>query len=92
MSASTLASAPSGRTPERSVVRPRRPKGRTTGHLLTVIAWAAGLLFFAPVAWMVLTSFKQESQAASSPPTFFFTPTLEQYASIVGSSARARTC
>jgi sorbitol/mannitol transport system permease protein len=35
---------------------------------------------------MVLTSFKQESQAASSPPTFFFTPTLEQYASIVGSS------
>lgn len=67
------------------VVR-RRPRGRTTGHLLTVLAWAAGLLFFAPVAWMVLTSFKQESQAASNPPTFFFTPTLEQYASVITSS------
>ncbi|GAA1489356.1 carbohydrate ABC transporter permease [Brachybacterium sacelli] len=64
----------------------RRPRGRTTGHLLTVLAWAAGLLFFAPVAWMVLTSFKQESQAASNPPTFFFTPTLEQYASVITSS------
>ena len=51
-----------------------------------MLAWAAGLIFFAPVAWMVLTSFKQESQAASSPPTFFFTPTLDQYASIIGTS------
>ncbi len=65
---------------------PRRPRGTATGRFLTVLAWAAGLLFFAPVAWMVLTSFKQESQAASNPPTFFFTPTLEQYASIIGSS------
>ncbi|GAA1485462.1 carbohydrate ABC transporter permease [Brachybacterium fresconis] len=67
-------------------IRRRRPKGRTSGHVLTVVAWAAGLLFFAPVAWMVLTSFKQESQAASNPPTFFFTPTLEQYASVIGTA------
>ena len=47
-------------------VRRPRPRGRLRGHLLSVLAWAAGLLFFAPVAWMVLTSFKQESQAASN--------------------------
>ena len=66
--------------------RARRGKGRIGGHLLSVLAWVVGLLFFAPVAWMVLTSFKQESQAASNPPTFFFTPTLEQYTSIISSA------
>src|SRR5699024_5081209 len=29
--------------------------------------------------------FKQESQASSDPPTFFFTPTLEQYSAIISS-------
>ncbi|MFC7457683.1 carbohydrate ABC transporter permease [Brachybacterium sp. GCM10030267] len=80
----TPAAAPAAFQPRR-----RRPTGRARGTLLTVLAWAAGLIFFAPVAWMVLTSFKQESQAASNPPTFFFTPTLEQYASIIGSSGAA---
>ncbi|MFC7375050.1 MULTISPECIES: carbohydrate ABC transporter permease [unclassified Brachybacterium] len=80
----TPAAAPAASRPRR-----RRPTGRARGTLLTVLAWAAGLIFFAPVAWMVLTSFKQESQAASNPPTFFFTPTLEQYASIIGSSGAA---
>ena len=82
MSATTLDARPSST----SAITPRRPRGSTGGLLLTVLAWAAGLLFFAPVAWMVLTSFKQESQAASNPPTFFFTPTLEQYASIISSA------
>ena len=72
-------------SPASTAPRPRS-RGRATGTFLTVLTWAAGLLFFAPVAWMVLTSFKQESQAASNPPTFFFTPTLEQYTSIVGSA------
>ena len=38
--------------------------------------------FFFPVFWMVLTSFKQEGDAATSPPTLFFTPTLDQYAKV----------
>ncbi|MDN6303715.1 MAG: carbohydrate ABC transporter permease [Brachybacterium sp.] len=79
MSTSTLDARPPASTP----ITPRRPKGRTSGLILSVLAWVAGLLFFAPVAWMVLTSFKQESQAASNPPTFFFTPTLDQYAAII---------
>ena len=47
-----------------------------------VVAWIAGLGFFFPVFWMVLTSFKQESAAATSPPTLFFTPTLDQYKAV----------
>ena len=47
-----------------------------------VVAWIAGLGFFFPVFWMVLTSFKQESAAATSPPTLFFTPTLDQYSAV----------
>ena len=41
-----------------------------------IVAWLVGLGFFFPVLWMVLTAFKSESQAATNPPTFFFTPTL----------------
>jgi sorbitol/mannitol transport system permease protein len=47
-----------------------------------VVAWIVGLGFFFPVFWMVLTSFKQESDAATNPPTFFFTPTLDQYGKV----------
>ena len=47
-----------------------------------VVAWLVGLGFFFPVFWMVLTSFKQEGDAATSPPTLFFTPTLDQYGKV----------
>jgi sorbitol/mannitol transport system permease protein len=47
-----------------------------------VVAWLVGLGFFFPVFWMVLTSFKQEGDAATSPPKLFFTPTLDQYAKV----------
>ena len=47
-----------------------------------IVAWLVGLGFFFPVFWMVLTSFKQESDAATNPPTLFFTPTLDQYSAV----------
>ncbi len=47
-----------------------------------VVAWLVGIGFFFPVFWMVLTSFKQESAAATNPPTLFFTPTLDQYSAV----------
>jgi sorbitol/mannitol transport system permease protein len=34
-----------------------------------VMAWAIGLLFVAPVAWMALTSLHSESDAATNPPS-----------------------
>src|ERR1043165_7395787 len=47
-----------------------------------VVAWLVGLGFFFPVFWMVLTAFKQEGDAATSPPTLFFTPTLDPFKAV----------
>ena len=57
-----------------------------------VVAWLVGLGFFFPVLWMVLTSFKQESDAATNPPTFFFTPTLDQYSARSSPRASGPRC
>ncbi len=35
----------------------------------TLVAWSLTLLFFAPVGWMVLTSFHREADAATNPPS-----------------------
>lgn len=50
----------------------------------TFVAWLVTLAFFAPVAWMVLTSFHQESDAATNPPSPFAPPTLAQYKLLLG--------
>lgn len=50
--------------------------------LLAVLTWVVGLLFFAPVAWMVLTAFKQESDAHTRTPKLLFSPTLDQFRAV----------
>lgn len=60
-------------------IKKRRNRG---GSLLTAFTWIIAIGFFFPVAWMVLTAFKQESDAATNPPTFFFTPTLDQFKAV----------
>jgi sorbitol/mannitol transport system permease protein len=50
------------------------------GPLWAFIAWALTVLFFLPVAWMVLTSFHREVDAAKNPPAVFAPLTGEQYA------------
>jgi sorbitol/mannitol transport system permease protein len=42
-------------------------------------AWAVTLLFFAPVAWMVLTSLHKEADAATNPPSPFAPITFDNY-------------
>ncbi|GAA1112281.1 carbohydrate ABC transporter permease [Arthrobacter flavus] len=72
-------------TTSRSAVRP--PQRRGMSPLLTTLTWVLAIGFFSPVLWMVLTSFKQEADAASNPPTFFFEPTLDQYRAVIDSGA-----
>ena len=72
---------PSARPPRRRTGR-LRPILRTSATALT--AWAAALVFFFPVLWMFLSGFKQEAQASTDPPTFLFTPTLDQFEAILG--------
>lgn len=68
----------------------RRPRRRAhPGRILrssatALIAWVVALVFFFPVLWMFLSGFKQESQASTDPPTFAFTPTLDQFEAILG--------
>jgi sorbitol/mannitol transport system permease protein len=47
---------------------------------MTVVAWLVGALIFFPVFWTVLTSFKTEIEAISTPPALFdFAWTTENY-------------
>src|SRR3984957_13926305 len=57
----------------------------TTSNTLvsTAGAWIVGSIIFFPILWMVLTSFKTESDAFSIPPSFlFFHWTTENYATV----------
>ena len=51
--------------------------------LLSVVGWAVVFVFFFPVLWMWLEGLKTEPQAASSPPTLFFLPTLSSFQDVL---------
>jgi sorbitol/mannitol transport system permease protein len=55
---------------------------KRTGALLSTLAWIVGLGMFFPILWMVMTAFKQEKDAFTSPPKFVFSPTLDQFRAI----------
>ena len=42
-------------------------------------SWIVACLFFFPIFWLFLTSFKTELQAIAVPPLLFFEPTLENF-------------
>jgi polyol transport system permease protein len=62
------------------VVRRKFPTSKVSW---SVVGWLVVLVFFFPVLWMWLEAFKTEPQAASSPPTVFFTPTLEEFRQVL---------
>ncbi len=66
-----------------AAVRRRTRRDPTTGQrggpVWTLVAWAMTLLFFAPVAWMVLTSFHKEADAATNPPSPLASLTTDNY-------------
>jgi sorbitol/mannitol transport system permease protein len=48
--------------------------------ITTVLAWLIGFLIFFPILWTIITSFKTELEAFSTPPKFlFFEWTTENY-------------
>ncbi len=73
--------SPTARRGERAARRPgRAPKAG--GAALTVLTWAIALVFVSPALWMVLTAFKQETDAYTDPPTVLFEPTLDRFAAV----------
>jgi sorbitol/mannitol transport system permease protein len=50
-----------------------------------IVGWIVGVVFFFPVLWMVITSFKTEAQAYTNTPHLFFSPTWSEYKSVFAS-------
>lgn len=48
----------------------------------TAITTFVGLIYFAPVLWIILTAFKTRTDALAIPPKLFFTPTLDNFRSV----------
>jgi sorbitol/mannitol transport system permease protein len=60
-------------------------ESRVVNAWLAALAWVVGLVFFFPVFWMVLNSFKTE-QDANTTPKLFFHPTLDRYKDVTESA------
>jgi sorbitol/mannitol transport system permease protein len=85
---------PSGLTPARSGLKVRGRRVGIHGSRLGTVsmgiaAWVIGLLFFLPVAFMVLTSFHSETKAATNPPSLTAPLTLDGYREFFGASTGA---
>ncbi|MEU2791338.1 carbohydrate ABC transporter permease [Streptomyces sp. NPDC007100] len=67
-------------------VSPATRRRRRTSSLLGLAAWLCGIAFFLPVAWMVLTSFHSETDAATNPPSVGAGLTLHGYREFFGAA------
>lgn len=52
---------------------------RRTDLCLGLLTHALAVIIFAPILWMVVTSFKTEVEAFTMPPSLLFAPTLENW-------------
>lgn len=50
--------------------------------LYYALLWLVALIFFAPVAWIILSAFKTRQDLIAWPPKLFFTPTLDNFAAL----------
>ncbi|MEV5152173.1 carbohydrate ABC transporter permease [Streptomyces werraensis] len=67
-----------------------RTRGRFRGGAgLGLVAWLAGIVFFLPIAWMTLTSFHSETDAATNPPSWGAALTLDGYREFFGADGGA---
>jgi sorbitol/mannitol transport system permease protein len=72
-----------------STVAVRLRGGRRRGAGLGLVAWLLGIVFFLPIAWMALTSFHSEADAATNPPSFGAALTLDGYREFFGTGGGA---
>lgn len=71
--------APNPPRPSARAVPDAVRRARRRGSALSLLAWLVGILFFLPIAWMVLTSFHSEPDAATNPPSVGAPLTLDAY-------------
>jgi len=58
---------------------------RTT--LYHALLWLVSLIFFAPVAWIILSAFKTRSDILAIPPKLVFSPTLDNFRELLTGNA-----
>ncbi|SHL19349.1 carbohydrate ABC transporter membrane protein 2, CUT1 family [Pseudonocardia thermophila] len=83
----TADAPPTVTAPAETAPAPRRR--RRTNAAIGLVAWIVGLIFVAPVIWMLLTSFHSEPDAATNPPSVFAPLTVEGYANFFGADGGA---
>src|SRR4051795_240029 len=66
--------------------RPVKKRREGANVWLSLLAWIVGILFIIPVAWMLLTSFHSEADAATNPPSIVAPLTLQGYREFFGSN------
>lgn len=64
----------------------RAARRRLSVGIRATVAGAVTAIFLAPILWMVTTAFKTSNQAFSPEVQWFFTPTLDNFAAILGGS------
>ncbi|CAM5611299.1 carbohydrate ABC transporter permease [Streptomyces griseorubiginosus] len=69
-----------------SIATPGSLTARSRRGALGLLAWLCGIMFFLPVAWMVLTSLHSEPDAATNPPSIGASLTLQGYRQFFGAS------
>ena len=62
---------------------------RRSSSLLTTITWFFGLLFFFPIFWITLISFRNEVDAGTFPPKWIATFTLQNYEEVFQKGAKS---
>jgi sorbitol/mannitol transport system permease protein len=62
---------------------------RLNATILSALGWIVAVGMFFPVLWMLLTAFKQERDAFTSPPKFAFSPTLDQFDAVLSGGLSA---
>lgn len=77
------AAVAAARTPRKGGRRARQRRLQTARG---VAALLVTLIFVGPLVWMVSTALKVGNQAFSETPTFFFTPTLENFSHVFSKS------
>jgi sorbitol/mannitol transport system permease protein len=64
--------------------RSKEKRRERSGAMLSLLAWAIGLLFIAPILWMLLTSLHTENDAATNPPSIAAPLSLQGYREFFG--------
>jgi sorbitol/mannitol transport system permease protein len=60
----------------------RRRRPRPGALALNLLTYVIAFIVFFPILWAVLTGFKSEADAASTPPVFLFNATLDNYRTV----------